>query len=136
MSLFELGNFILSSGAKSCWKIECDALSAPDIGTLAVLIAQMVGPFASVEGVPRGGLRLAEALRPFRTQLGCHLIVDDVLTTGGSLERHKAAYASAGSDTFPRQDVIIGAVVFARGPCPPWIKAVFQLSPELWLGKE
>ena len=28
MDLFQLGNFTLRSGAKSHWKIECDALSA------------------------------------------------------------------------------------------------------------
>jgi hypothetical protein len=29
-----------------------------------------------------------------------------------------------------------GAVVFARGPCPPWVKAVFQMPECFWLSKE
>ncbi len=29
------------------------------------MIHQMIGPFSSVDGIPRGGLRLAEALVPF-----------------------------------------------------------------------
>ena len=129
MNLFQLGDFTLNSGVKSKWKLECDALTDDDIETLAEMIRQMVGPFSSVEGVPRGGLRLAAALQPFATLHGPHLIVDDVLTTGGSMERRKTELGSTkGTKT-------VGAVVFARGQCPWWIKPLFQCPLELWIAR-
>ncbi len=67
MNLFQRGAFVLSSGAKSTWKIECDALTPDDVETLAEMIRQIVVPFGSVEGVPRGGLRLAAAMKKYAT---------------------------------------------------------------------
>ncbi len=122
MELFQLGDFTLSSGAKAKWKIECDALDQTDWDALAEMIASIVGPFSSVEGVPRGGLLLAECLGSRMVGTGRHLIVDDVLTTGSSMERLRKFHPDA-----------IGAVVFARGPCPSWIKALFQMPEELWI---
>lgn len=122
MNLFQLGNFTLASGVASPWKIDCDALTDEDIRTLAEMIRQMVGLFSSVEGVPRGGLRLAEALNPF-CDIGYgsrHLIVDDVLTSGGSMERALQDCLSHA----PK----VGAVIFARGECPSWIYPLFQMS--------
>jgi orotate phosphoribosyltransferase len=132
MNLFQLGDFTLNSGAKSSWKIDCDAFSDGDWQALAQMISEMVAPFQSVEGVPRGGLELARCLNRFRSAMGRHLIVDDVLTTGGSMERLRQKelknpyYTQNGT-------AIIGAVVFARGPCPAWIAPVCQLPPRLWL---
>lgn len=122
MDLFQTGDFTLNSGAKSKWKLECDALTDGEIASLAVLIHEMVGPFGSVEGVPRGGLKLAAALQALVTPGGKHLIVDDVLTTGGSMERLRAG----------REDVL-GAVVFARGRLPIWVRAVFQMPGCFWI---
>ena len=140
--MFQLGDFTLSSGARSKWKIECDAWTDEDVCALAQMIRQLVGPFSSVEGVPRGGLRLAEALKPF-SSLGADapiLIVDDVLTTGKSLEKAKAAYLGSipeGGMLYERRGshMLVGAVVFARGQCPSWIKAVFQMPECFWLEK-
>jgi orotate phosphoribosyltransferase len=132
MDLFQLGDFTLNSGAKSSWKIECDAFSDGDWQALAKMISEMVGPFQSVEGVPRGGLKLAQYLKPFRVEDGVHLIMDDVLTTGGSMafmrqkELDTRYYTQNGA-------TIAGAVVFARGPCPAWIVPLFQMPPALWL---
>ncbi len=122
-NLFRSGDFVLHSGGRSRWKIDCDALTDEDIKTLALMIAEMVGPFASVEGVPSGGLRLAKALQPLCTgQSFPHLIVDDVLTTGRSMRKAMEARVV----TTHKMDCV-GAVVFARGPCPAWIKALFQM---------
>ena len=57
------------------------------------------------------------------------LIVDDVLTTGNSMNKllHSLPYE--------HERGIVGAVVFARGPCPTWIKPLFQMPPELWITK-
>lgn len=133
MNLFQLGDFTLNSGAKSKWKLECDALSDGDIAALAEMIRQMVGPYSSVEGIPRGGLRLADTLRSFASAAGPHLLVDDVLTTGGSLERARKTRWEATRIPDGPVERCVGAVVFARGQCPIWVKAVFQMPEVFWL---
>lgn len=122
--LFQSGDLILHSGRRSRWKIDCDGLTAADWQTLALMVWELVGPFSSVVGVPRGGLPLAEALLPYRAEAGPHLIVDDVLTTGASLAEFRQACSA------PQ---VIGAVVFARGRCPGWVRPLFQLSRDLWI---
>lgn len=125
MSIFQLGEFTLNSGNKSKWKLECDALTDDDIAAIAEMIQHMVGPFCCVSGVPCGGLRLAAALHPHVSVQGPILIVDDVLTTGGSMERH--------ASTIYHELPLAGAVIFARGPCPNWIKPLFQIHESMWL---
>jgi hypothetical protein len=116
--LFQQGEFKLHGGAPSKWKIDCDALSSDEIETVALMLAEILPPFGSVEGVPTGGLRLAESMRQFRTS-GPLLIVDDVLTTGGSIEECRNGREA------------IGAVIFARGKCPTWVTPLFSLAPVL-----
>jgi hypothetical protein len=106
---------VLHSGHETVWKIECDALDPGDIKCLSYLIAQRHSPFSKVEGVPRGGILLAQALEQHRSPTGGLLIVDDVCTTGTSLEAHRAGREAR------------GAVIFARGPCPSWAQALFVL---------
>lgn len=130
MNLFTLGNFILSSGRRSDWKIDCDALTDEDIEALARMIREIVNPFSSVEGIPRGGLRLAKALEQYATHesdIPTHLIVDDVLTTGNSLREAKILFQQ-----YNPSSPVVGAVIFARGPCPPWVSVLFQIAPKLW----
>jgi orotate phosphoribosyltransferase len=126
MNLFQLGDFTLASGAKSRWKLECDALTYDDWAALAEMVRQMVGAFSEVRGVPRGGLKLADALRPFAGAFGPRLVVDDVLTTGGSMTRFAAEWAKE------HQSVYTGAVVFARGQRPHWVRAVFEMPECFW----
>ncbi len=117
MTLFQLTNITLSSGVQSKWKVECDSLTDEDLDTCAMLLAERLPPFSIVLGVPRGGVRLARAIRKYATSgAATTLLVDDVLTTGGSLER-----ARRGVDD-------IGAVIFARGPVPYWITPLWTLS--------
>jgi orotate phosphoribosyltransferase len=125
-NLFQLGDFTLASGAKSKWKLECDALETLDWQALAQMIHQMVPEFSAVVGVPQGGLKLAEALKPLVTQSGPLLIVDDVLTTGGSILKLV-------NEIKPPKWV--AAVVFARGQCPLVVKAIFQMPESLWIKK-
>lgn len=132
VNLLQLGDFVLNSGARSSWKLECDALTPADWLGAAEMIHQLVPPFGSVWGVPSGGVRLADALRPYGEFGAPPLIVDDVLTTGGSMERYKAELA--GCLTW-KEDAMMGAVLFARGPCPEWVQAVFQLPRKLWVAK-
>jgi hypothetical protein len=125
----------LHSGARSAFKIECDALTDEEITTFAGLILGLVGVFGRVVGVPRGGLRIATALDPFCiTQgIGRHppLIVDDVLTTGQSMERARLQLADEIGGFSEIKGAVLeikGAVLFARGPCPAWVTPVFTLS--------
>lgn len=140
MSLFQLGDFTLHGGARGRWKIDCDALADADVEALAEMVRRLVGSFYTVEGVPPGGLRLAGALiaaNDWQSVTGgpqAHLIVDDVLTTGDSMGKAAADWLEAGSRRHMGQ--VVGAVVFACGPCPPWVKAVFQCPLELWLKPE
>lgn len=118
MSLLQWGDFIGHSGDLLHFKIECDALTDADWEAAAHLVLERVPePFSEVEGVPRGGLKLARPLERYATRNGLHLplIVDDVWTTGGSMEAHRA-----GRDA-------IGAVLFARNPVAAWVRPVFQL---------
>ncbi len=121
MGLFQLGEFVLHSGATSRVKIDCDALTDDDIACLAFMLSERLPPFCSVEGIPEGGLRLAKALRSFAGWGGGnHLIVDDVLTTGSGMVEARKKYPGA---------PVIGAVLFARGPCPDWIVPLFRMEP-------
>lgn len=116
MNLFQQGTFALHSGASSVWKIDCDALTDADLETLAVLIAERVGEFSAVEGVPRGGDALACCLEKYRSADGPLLLVDDVCTTGGSLEKQRNGREA------------VGYVIFSRGGLPKWAKALFSLD--------
>lgn len=119
MNLFRKGKFKLSSGGGTDFKIDCDALTDDDIDCIAFLISKSI-KFHSVIGVPTGGLRLAKALQQYCTEDWklTTLICDDVLTTGKSMEKIKAE----------QQYPCTGVVIFARGYCPSWIKAVFQMN--------
>ena len=91
MHLFETGEFKLSSGIESDWKIECDALMSQDWDTLALIVSKAF-KFNRVVGIPEGGLPFAEALEPYASKgsrLQPTLLVDDVVTTGGSFQKHR-----------------------------------------------
>jgi hypothetical protein len=139
-SLFKRGDFTLHGGGRSAWKIDCDELTDGDIECLAYMIRQIAGQYIGVEGIPRGGLRLAEALAPYATQHDVedgprpvHLLVDDVLTTGGSMRRCRAGREAAWRAAGDRGMFIFGVVIFARGPCPYWVCPLFQMPESLWL---
>lgn len=115
MGLFQLGNFTSAAGLKLTWKIECDALTDDDWQC----IAAVVGPgldFGEVEGVPNGGVKLAHYLKPYATGQGL-LIAEDVLTTGNSMNRHRAGRPADGLVLFSRAILV-----------PPWVRPILQLS--------
>lgn len=124
-NLFQTGYFQLHSGEVSAYKIDCDSLSDSDIATIARMLKDRLPPFGSVEGVPRGGLRLADELRQYARpgveRKGWYgatplLIVDDVFTTGMSMEEHRGWRLAK------------GAVIFAREQTPEWITPLFRMS--------
>ncbi len=132
MNLFEQGKFILHSGQKTDFKVECDALTDKDIETLALLISKRYA-FGKVFGVPRGGTRLANALQKYCKlhHAAYWLIVDDVITTGASMEKYRQEVAQQPAELNEVDDYItpefIGVVIFARGACPYWITPIFQM---------
>ena len=117
--LFVSGEFTAHSGDVLPFKIDCDALTDADLDTLAAEFARRSVRFREVHGIPRGGIRFAAALARYATgsSLDPLLIVDDVLTTGASM--------ATIHDLAPHS---IGVVIFARGPCPPWVTPLFQLA--------
>jgi hypothetical protein len=114
--LFEKKKFRSHAGIWLDSKIECDALSDKSIETLAFLISKRCR-FKDVYGIPRGGLRLARALKKYRSTRGVVLIVDDVFTTGMSMREARRKL---------REKNTLGFVIFARGRRPAWIKCLYQ----------
>jgi hypothetical protein len=126
MNIFQQVDFKSHAGLDLSWKIECDGVSKKEWKCLAEMIMDYEKrPFQSAIGIPRGGVLLGALLNQYSTQkLGDpYLIVDDVLTTGGSMEDFRTQYfrnRESKSGSF-------GWVVFARGFPPQWCKALFQM---------
>jgi len=127
LNLFNWGEFKSHSELMLPFKINCDALSREDIKCIARIIASKTS-FGIVEGIPGGGCRLAAELEPYaRPDAPFNiLIVDDVLTTGASMEQRKAM--------MPPQvhpDDVVGWAIFARTEPPEWVNAVFKLGDSI-----
>lgn len=123
-ALFQVGDFPLTGGGRSRWKIECDALGEEDWQALALMLAERLPhPFGYVCGVPRGGAPLARALLT-HVSVGIKrvLVVDDVWTTGGSMTSFVNRLDLGGLAVVDR------AVVFARNPPPPEVTALFVMT--------
>ena len=127
-TLFRKMDFRMHSGGLAHYKIECEALTDDDIETLAWIIAQKSKQMTredrtgirDVYGVPRGGTRLGNALMKYKDKWGSiRLIVDDVLTTGNSMQQ--ARLDLGWCDAF-------GVVIFARHECPNWIHPIFSMQ--------
>ena len=119
MSLFQVKSFVGAAGSVLPWRIECDALTDEDWETIAAIASPKIPAFGAAVGVPTGGHKLAIAVGRYRrTDDGPFLIVDDVWTTGASMNR------MAGSLIPGRQ--WHGFVAFARGPLPPHVRCFMQ----------
>jgi len=123
MNLFQSVDFKSHAGLDLSWKIEMDALEDEEWVTISQMILELSEPFREAIGVPRGGTRLGKLLNQHGTGKRDNpiLIVDDVLTTGGSMEDFKR------KRLFRNPTKYIGWVVFARGYPPSWCKALFQM---------
>jgi len=121
MSMLQCKKFRSHSGIELDFKIDCDYLTDSDVECIARLIAKTT-KFGHVYGIPRGGTRLADALETYRDRyVNTVLIVDDVLTTGQSMEEARKRFEVDKND-------IIGWVIFARKKSPEWVNAVFILG--------
>lgn len=126
MSLFTAGDFTLHSGEKSDFLIDCDALTSEDLAALASAVRKRCPWFwGRTVGIPRGGMRFAEALRKYDFNRGQHpgvLLVDDVFTTGSSMKEHMHKLLDEGVPV----DKIRGVVIFARAETPEWVWPIFR----------
>lgn len=130
LDLFKIGHFSLHSGIESFFKIDCDALNAHERKALVRVAMPLLPKFGRAVGVPTGGLAFAKEMDFHATgQDDPILIVDDVLTTGGSMNEFRAALQSDSKfgTLYPQY---IGLVIFARGPCPDWIQPIFSLNAQ------
>ncbi len=125
--LFVEEDFIGHSGGQLHWKIEMDALDDAEWKCIARMIMEyQQEPFSAAIGIPRGGLALSSYLNEYSTQNpeDPYLIVDDVLTTGGSMDEFKEEHF--------KDKKVVGWVVFSRNRPPDWVNVLFQM-PKHWV---
>ena len=126
-NLFQEIDFVGHSGDDLHWKIEMDALHDSEWECFARMIMERTVPFKEAIGIPRGGVTLGKLLNLHgtgkRTDPIC--IVDDVLTTGGSMTEFLRKRQWRNSSKY------IGWVVFARSKCPDWVQALFQMPERI-----
>jgi uracil phosphoribosyltransferase len=119
-SIFQLQDFTMHSGQKSIFKIECDSLTDEDIETVARMVGHV--SFKSVEGIPRGGVRFANALEKYiDPESEVHLVVDDVIVSGESMLKAMKDATERG------EEVVRGVCIFARGERFDNVVSLFQL---------
>ena len=125
--LFQKMNFVGHSGKKLTWKIECDAIQSSEWVTIAHIINELEKrPFGEVVGIPRGGVTLGNILQGYATGKDEDplLIVDDVMTTGGSFKYFAEQYFR----NRPYRK-FFGWCVFNRGSddAPAWVTSLFTM---------
>jgi orotate phosphoribosyltransferase len=128
VNLVMAGDFTLRSGKKSGYKVECDALTTADWEGIAAAIVEegILPPFSGVSGVPRGGIPLADAMRKYVTpEARTLLICEDIVTTGGSMERWREELRR---DPAVKFDDYVGVCFIARGRCPDWVKPLLRMT--------
>jgi orotate phosphoribosyltransferase len=126
MSLFNFGKFTLKSGARSNFKIDCDALTDKDIDNFAKYIVRVIldgVPVGHIVSIPTGGNRLALAIEQQIKfyEDGYTLIIDDVCTTGGSFIKTR-------EDLLDKYSKFFGICLFARGKTPTWVFPIFEMK--------
>lgn len=131
MNTFQFGDFTLRSGARSWFKLECDAFTPADWDRIVARAVQILpGPFGHVSGVPRGGLPFADALFKFSTGDRSHpaLVAEDVYTTGGSMIRHRHQLVKL--DPLWGAGRVVWGVVFASRSrdVAPWVYPVLTVA--------
>ena len=122
--LFKSIDFKSHSGLDLSWKIEMDVLSDSEWFTIKKMIIELTPPFKEAVGIPTGGSKLGDLLNEHGAgkEDDPICIVDDVLTTGESMEYFLTQYQRN-----RRPFTAIGWVVFARGQCPGWVTSLFQM---------
>ena len=121
IDLFQKIDFTSHAGLDLTWKIEMDALSHREWECISHMIRELSPPFREAIGIPRGGNVLGKLMNRHGTgkKEDPICIVDDVLTTGGSMVEC--------AETEFKGENVIGWVVFARGQMPEWVNALFRM---------
>lgn len=119
MSIFLQGEFTLSSGQESQWKVDCDGLTDEDWNTLAAMAMEMWDlEFGEVIGIPTGGIKFADAMSKYSVGYSdILLVVDDVYTTGNTIETEMNKHKR-----------VAGLVAFTRGPHPMRVFSIWNLG--------
>ena len=128
MKLFQDGDFKSHAGLPLKWKLECDAITDDEWRCLAKMVMDyQERPFYKAVGIPRGGLKLAEAMNEYASgnEGDSIMICDDVFTTGASFKEFI-------NENYPMWSAGQGFrwVVFARRPCyehPHHVRALFTM---------
>jgi len=128
MSLFQDGNFKSHAGLPLKWKLECDAITDDEWRCLAKIVMEyQERPFYKAVGIPRGGLKFAEAMNEYASgnEEDSIMVCDDVFTTGTSFKEFI-------NENYPMWSAGQGFrwVVFARRPCyehPHHVRALFTM---------
>ena len=128
MSLFQDGNFKSHAGLPLKWKLECDAITEDEWRCLAKIVMEyQERPFYKAVGIPRGGLKFAEAMNEYASgnEEDSIMVCDDVFTTGTSFKEFI-------NENYPMWSAGQGFrwVVFARRPCyehPHHVRALFTM---------
>ena len=133
MNLFQDGNFTSHAGLPLKWKLECDAINDNEWRCIAKMVMDYQDrPFYKAVGIPRGGLKFAEAMNEYASGNDTDqiMICDDVFTTGTSmLDFIKEEYPLWSMGQGYRW------VVFARNSSnvhPFHTKALFTMPGPLW----
>ena len=128
MKLFQDGDFKSHAGLPLKWKLECDAITDDEWRCLAKMVMDyQERPFYKAVGIPRGGLKFAEAMNEYASgnEEDSIMICDDVSTTGTSFKEFI-------NENYPMWSAGQGFrwVVFARRPCyehPHHVRALFTM---------
>ena len=125
--MISCGNYKLSSGIYSDFKIFCDDFSDENWDSLAKIANTMIEfEFCEVYGIPSGGVRLANNIKKYCVDPEISdlvLIVDDVCTTGKSFLEAK--------ELFPKRWHYC-LCVFDRGNhAYNWVNSIFKLNSDL-----
>ncbi len=110
-------------------------LTSDDWEWAAAYVAERL-MFGEVEGVPAGGYEFANHLAEYKTP-GCGLlIVDDVMTTGNSMNKHRGDREAKGFVLFARTYAAVSGDDhegwYARSPrradltVAPWVNAIWK----------
>ena len=128
MKLFQDGDFTSHAGLPLAWKLECDAITDDEWRCIAKMVMDyQERPFFKAVGIPRGGLKFAEAMNEYASgdEKDPIMICDDVFTTGTSMKEFIA-------ENYPNWISGMGFrwVLFARTPCydhPHHVRALFTM---------
>jgi hypothetical protein len=123
VTIFSKGDYSIHNGRVTPWRIIPSSFSDEDWECFAQLIAERFPNFEKVIGVSQFGVKLESHLSQYSTHGGL-LIVDDVLYPE-TMNKMRLYFRTR--KKYVNYD-IQGFTVFARVPCPSWIRALWQLD--------